>query len=68
MVIPSTKPMIARTFPFWLVLESCDKPIAEKTIATIATIPKKFKKQEIRPRTNPTIIVPLTESFCFLDS
>ena len=63
--MPDTKPMIARTFPFWLVLESCDKPIAEKTIAIIPIIPKKFKNQEIRPRTNPAIIVPLTESFCF---
>ena len=65
MTIPDTKPMIARTFPSWWVPESCDKPIAEKTIAIIPTIPKKFKNQEIIPRTNPAIIVSLTESFCF---
>lgn len=40
-------------------------PIAmeENVIANIATIPKKFKKHETSPNTNPATAVPLVDTF-----
>ena len=55
LIAPKIIPKIAKTFPFCWFLDIWDKPIAEKTTAKIPTIPKKLRKKEIIPKTNPTI-------------
>ena len=42
-------------FPSFCFLDIWDRPIAEKTTAKIPTIPKRLRKKEIIPKTNPTI-------------